>query len=198
MSIYLNDGKLGKILTDLIALRRAIGGFQAKKLAAGPQYPVKNAKELFIKLREEGDVLGMPMVGSIVHQNVMYEPTDKGSKCIITSTVRFMSSDGTYVDFVGSGGGQATDDKAAGKANTYSKKVACFEGLALPDKELIDTDDEELHTNVYDLIGELQRTMSMDELKALKPKLEALKPHEREAVLPTYIKMAAAHKNGVE
>lgn len=194
MQLLKSDGTPGKILQDLIALRRKIGGFQAKKLANGPQYAVKSAKELFIKLREAGDELGMPMVGAPVNQSVFLEPTDRGSKVVITTTVRFMSSDGTYVDYVGTGGGMAPDDKGAGKANTYSKKVACLEGLGIPDAELPDTDDEEILPHVYDLIGRINAAKSMTDLRALKSDLESLKTSDKEHVMPAYIRRAGELK----
>lgn len=195
MSILRHDGTPGKILQDIIAVRKYIGGFQAKKLANGPQYPVKSAKELFIKLREAGDELGMPMCGSPVAQDVKVEPTDRGSKVVITTTVRFMSSDGSYVDYVGTGGGMAPDDKGAGKANTYSKKVACLEGLGIPDAELPDTDDEELLPHVYDLVERVNKAKTLADLKAMKPELEKLtKAHEKEAVMPAYIRRAGELK----
>jgi hypothetical protein len=194
MKLNTDDGRPGKILSDLVALRRAIGGFQAKKIANGPQYAVKSAKELFIRLREEGDVLGMVMVGAPVHQEVKPEPTDKGSKCVITTTIRFMSSDGTYVDYVGTGGGQATDDKAAGKANTYSTKVAVLLGLSIPDAEMVDTDDEELSQKVMDLTGRINRCSTLAELKALRPELDALNDRDKESVGPVYIRANGALK----
>jgi hypothetical protein len=53
-----------------------------------------------------------------------------------------MSSDGSYVDFVGSGHGSSSDDKAGGKASTYAWKDAIIKGLSMPDADMADTDDE--------------------------------------------------------
>lgn len=183
-----------KILSDLKRLRKKIGGLQAKKIAGGPQYAVKNARDLMIKLRDAADELDMPLAGSIVAQDVRVEATERGTKVTITSTVRFMSDDGSFVDFVGTGGGMAPDDKAAGKAHTYSWKTAIVNGLCLPDAEMVDTDDDELLPHVYDLTERINKAKTMDELKALKPELEGLKDHEKTAVMPAYIRVAATLK----
>ena len=47
-----------QIHAGLIALRKAIGGLQAKKQANGPQFAVKSAKDLGIKLRDALDETG--------------------------------------------------------------------------------------------------------------------------------------------
>lgn len=187
MSYRTTSGTVGKIGNDLIRLRKKLGGLEAKKIANGPMYAVKSAKDLMIKVRDAGDELGMLMCGSVVHQEVREMPTDKGTKVSITSTVRFMSSDGTYVDFVGTGGGMAPDDKAAGKAHTYSWKVAIVTGLSLPDKEMVDTDDDEILPYVYEIVGKINRSTTMDQLKALKPEIIALKDHEQTYIMPIYM-----------
>ncbi len=142
--------ELGQIQKDLLELRRKIGGLVAEA-KQGVMYKVKSAKDLHIKLRAAGDELKMPLCGAIVNQFVHnLEPISgvnrKGEPqttfiAHVTSTVRFMSADGSYVDFVGSGHGSGTDDKAGGKASTYSWKDAIIKGLCLPDEEMEDTDD---------------------------------------------------------
>lgn len=139
-----------KITSDLIALRRKIGGLPAEA-KQGVMYKVKSAKELHIKLREAADELNMPLAGAIVQQSTEQMPviqgTDRNGKpttfflvaCV--TTVRFMSDDGSYEDFVGSGNGGGNDDKSGGKASTYSWKDAIIKGLCLPDEEMVDTDD---------------------------------------------------------
>lgn len=139
-----------KIHTDLIALRKKIGNLEAKQ-RQGVMYKVKSWEELEEKLRLAADELEMPMAGSPVSQkHHYYEPivgVDKNGKpqtmlihhC--ESTIRFMSSDGSYVDFVGSGHGSGTDDKSGGKASTYAQKDGVLKGLRIPNNIIPDTDD---------------------------------------------------------
>lgn len=129
-----------KIFSDMIALRKEMGGLQAKKGLA--PYPVKSAKELYIKLRAALDVVGMSAMP--VHHNILNIPVEKGTACLCTVTYRFISSDGSFVDMVGSGhGADDRGDKAAGKASTYAAKDAISKGCCLPDAEMVDTDDEQ-------------------------------------------------------
>ena len=131
----------GKILTDLVALRAGVGGLVAKQKAA--PYKTKDAADLMEKLREAADELNMPMTGACVAQTVTQIVTEKGTACHVVGTFRFMSDDGSYVDYVGSGhGADERGDKAGGKASTYAWKDAVWKGLSLPNKEMIDTDDE--------------------------------------------------------
>jgi hypothetical protein len=130
-----------KIHEDLVKLRREIGGLVAKQKAA--PYKTKDAADLMEKLRDGADVLNMTMAGACVAQEVVQLPTEKGTMCHVIGTFRFMSDDGSYVDFVGSGHGcDDRGDKAGGKASTYAWKDAVWKGLSLPNKEMIDTDDE--------------------------------------------------------
>jgi hypothetical protein len=151
---WLVDGKPGKILSDLRALRQEIGAIAAEA-KQGVMYKVKSAEDLDSRLRAAADKLGMPMAAAPVsHTITHYEPIPgvdrKGNPvthfivhCI--ATVRFMSDDGSYVDFVGSGHGGGTDDKSGGKASTYAKKDATLKGLCLPNTLIPDTDDEPGH-----------------------------------------------------
>jgi ERF superfamily len=131
-----------KIYQDLVALRRKIGGLKAEK-KGGVSFPVKSAKDLMDKLRKAADELGMPMAAAPIA--VEFQDREVQGKTMFTckTTVRFMSSDGSFVDFVGVGQGGDGQDKAGGKASTYAYKDACVKGLTLPDAELVDTDDEE-------------------------------------------------------
>lgn len=152
----------GKILTDLIALRNEVGGLVANKNNFVP-YPVKSAKDLMLKLRNAADKLGMVTAGAPVAQcvtqleGVEFAKRDKqtgnsitvpGVGCHVVVTVRFMSSDGSFLDFAGSGHGTSEDDKAGGKASTYAWKDAVVKALSLPDDEMVDTDDESIPVNV--------------------------------------------------
>ena len=140
-----------KILTDLVDLRRKIGGLKAEK----KQYvlfPVKSAKDLMIKLRDAADELGMPIAGGVVATSVapmtVVDVVDKngnpGKYFLATAqvTLRFESSDGSFREFCGAGNGGGNDDKSLGKAMTYAWKDAMVKALALPDAEMVDTDDE--------------------------------------------------------
>ena len=144
--------KLPKVLSDLIELRDEIGGLKANK-TNGVMYPVKSAKDLMLKLRNAGDKLKMPVVAAVVNQTVTQlegvefyrKSIDKnvpGVGCHVVCTIRFVSSDGSHMDFVGSGHGTSEDDKAGGKASTYAWKDAVVKALSLPDDEMLDTDDE--------------------------------------------------------
>ena len=98
-----------KVYTDLIALRKAIGGLKANK-KNGIMFPVKSAKDLMERLRDAADDLGMPLAGAIVVSNTQLIPplqifNKDGIGSHTTVTVRFQSSDGSYVDFCGSGHG---------------------------------------------------------------------------------------------
>ena len=151
MNLFNQDGSPGKILTDLVQLRKLVGHL-APEQRPGVMFKVKDAALLMQKLREAGDDLGMPMVGSVVEQIFNhFEPisgtTGNGKPCTTLivhckSTIRFMSSDGTYADFVGSGNGSGTDDKSGGKASTYSQKDAVLKALSVPNNAIPDTDDE--------------------------------------------------------
>lgn len=135
-----------KIYSDLIKLRHSIGGLQAKKAAGGPMFPIKNAKELMIKLRAGLDELNMTSWVSDIDVGDIPMAPDKsgkvGSGCLVKSKVVVASDDGSFVVFTGVGHGFDRDDKAAGKASTYAWKDALIKGLNLPDAEMKDTDDE--------------------------------------------------------
>lgn len=151
VTLYRADGRPvhEQILADLIKLRKAIGGLVAEKKAGGPNFPVKSAKDLAIKLRKAADEVGMPIAGAVVKQKVTHLPRpldrngqETGTAIHVVTTVRFESADGSFREFVGSGHALDAQDKAGGKASTYSWKDAVTKGLSLPDKEMVDTDDE--------------------------------------------------------
>lgn len=130
-----------KIYAEMVALRKAIGGLQAKKVANGPSFAIKSAKDLGIKLRDGLDALGMNCY--VVDHQITNIDTDKGTGCLVRVVVELVASDGSAVRFTGVGHGIDRDDKAAGKASTYAWKDAITKGLNLPDAEMKDTDDEE-------------------------------------------------------
>lgn len=141
-----------KIWNDLIELRKKVGGLKSQQ-RNGVMFPVKSAKDLMDKIRKGADELNMPMAGATISSNTFdvpgFQVYNKGAGqmvpqlvCHTTVTVRFMSDDGSFVDFSGSGHGSSNDDKAGGKASTYAWKDAVVKGLSLPDSEMVDTDDE--------------------------------------------------------
>lgn len=178
---HLVRGEPGKILSDLKALRDEVGNLEAKK-RDGVMYKVKSFEELDVKLRLAADKLGMPMAGSPVAQSVTHytpiEGVNRNGQPQITfvvhciSTVRFMSDDGSYVDFVGSGHGGGTDDKSGGKASTYASKDAILKGLRIPNDAIPDTDDEEgklpAPPSLKMVLDAVKSSMTLDELEEAK------------------------------
>lgn len=169
-----------KIYSDMVALRRLVGGLKAEKREGGPRFAVKDARVLMEKIREAADTLNMPIAGGVVAQTVEHYPvrevTDKyGAVKYFTvvhvvATVRFMSDDGTFLDFVGSGHGMDDQDKAGGKASTYAWKDAIIKGAAMPDAEMVDTDDvgdvmPAGRSKVAPFIDRANRAESLEELK---------------------------------
>ncbi len=175
--LILPAGLRPKIHTDLVALRKKIGGLKAEK-KGGVMFPVKSAKGLMIKLRDAADELNMPMAGAPIAVEFQERAISLGSTVEVTTrtsfsektedddaseltktetkttdrpstivtckmTLRFMSDDGSYVDFVGFGQGGDTQDKAGGKASTYAWKDGTTKALSLPDADMVDTDDEQ-------------------------------------------------------
>lgn len=134
------SNKPPQIHTGLVALRAAIGGLEAKKVQGGPQFAIRSAKDLGIKLRAALDKCNL--VCMVVGQDGGNIDTEKGTAAYVKCLVRVGAPDGSYVDFVGSGHGMDRDDKAGGKASTYAWKDALVKGLNLPDAEMVDTDDE--------------------------------------------------------
>lgn len=137
------------IHTRIQELRREIGGLEARKSSGGPNFPVKSAKELEQKLQPALDKLGLSLscVYDVGHVDLASVPATGNGKvvrsaCWVKCTVRFCAEDGSYLESQGAGGGLDADDKAYGKATTYSRKDAILKMLAVPEKNMIDTDDE--------------------------------------------------------
>jgi hypothetical protein len=132
-----------KIHADLKALRSKIGGLKAEK-KTGVSFQIKSAKDLMIKLRPALDELDMNCYPvAMTGQSV---PVDKGTMADVTCVYRFVSSDGSYVDMAGFGQGVDSQDKAGGKAITYAWKALNIYGNSLPDKDMVDADDDEKPT----------------------------------------------------
>lgn len=120
----------------------------------GVMFPVKDAKQLNQKLAEALDQL--EMVASPIAQEVSFIETDKIPKnenksgnpvfrtlVHVKTTVRLIAPDTSYHDVTGSGHGGDTDDKAGGKASTFSWKDAILKGITVPSEDMPDTDDEQ-------------------------------------------------------
>jgi hypothetical protein len=199
--------ELGQIQKDLLELRRKIGGLVAEA-KQGVMYKVKSAKDLHIKLRAAGDELKMPLCGAIVNQFVHnLDPiagfNRKGEPqttfiAHVVSTVRFMSADGSFVDFVGSGHGSGTDDKAGGKASTYSWKDAIIKGLCLPDEEMEDTDDAPgtlpAPPSLKMVLDSIKSSMNLNELEEAKllASMVTWNTDDQALIKTNYIKRKAA------
>lgn len=125
---------------------------EAKK-APGVMFPVKSAKELNQKLAQA--LSDLNMVASPIKQEVTFFDTDKvpvnlrqnGNPVFrtlahVTTTVRIIAPDTSFIDVVGSGHGGDVDDKAGGKASTFSWKDAILKGLTVPSEDMVDTDDD--------------------------------------------------------
>lgn len=135
----------------LLAIRKSVGGLKAKKEQGGPQFAVRKATDLVAKLRTALDKEGCHVY--VVAQDVttvdvsQIPPDQKGrvvrSAATVQTKVRVCAADGSYVEGVGCGGGADGDDKAVGKASTYSYKDALIKALTLPDADIVDTDDED-------------------------------------------------------
>lgn len=204
---HLVDGKPGKILSDLKALRDEVGNLEAKK-RDGVMYKVKSFEELDEKLRLAADKLGMPMAGSPVAQTVTHytpiEGVNRNGQPQITfvvhciCTVRFMSDDGSYVDFVGSGHGGGTDDKSGGKASTYASKDAILKGLRIPNNAIPDTDDEEgklpAPPSLKMVLDAVKSAMNLDELEEAKllAAMGSWNTDDQNTIKSAYIKRKAA------
>lgn len=131
-----------QIALKLIALRKKVGGLQARKSAGGPAFAIKSSKELEIKLREACDELDIPVCSPVGVDGGNVD-VDRGTAAFVKVVQRIGCLDGSYIDFVGIGHGADPQDKAAGKASTYARKDALSKGLIAPDKEMVDTDDDE-------------------------------------------------------
>jgi hypothetical protein len=130
-----------QIHAKLLEIRRGVGGLLAKTVQGGAPHPVRSAKDLVIKLRQAIDAEGCHVM--VVEQKVTPLEVERGTACLIQSKVRVCAPDGSYVDFLGVGHGADSGDKAAGKGSTYAYKDALTKGLTVPDKEMVDTDDEQ-------------------------------------------------------
>lgn len=130
-----------QIHAKLREIRRMTGGLVAKKVVGGAPHPVRSAKDLVIKLRAAIDEHDCHVM--VVAQKVTPIDVDRGTACLVESRVRICAPDGSYVDFLGVGHGTDSGDKGAGKGSTYAYKDALTKGLTIPDKEMVDTDDEQ-------------------------------------------------------
>lgn len=121
-------------------LRRRIGGLKAEK-KQGVTYAVKSAKDLMDKLRDALDELGYN--APIVELQGGAMDVERGTQAFLIATVEVQCPDGSCARMRGAGHGCDSQDKAGGKASTYAWKDALVKGFSLPDKEMVDTDDEE-------------------------------------------------------
>jgi len=186
-----------QIHKKLIAIRKAVGGLKAKKEATGPNFAVRKASDLMAKLRtaiDKEECHVMVVSQSIITGDLDKIPPDgKGrvfrSAATVTTRVRICAPDGSFVEGEGSGGGGDADDKAVGKASTYSYKDALIKLLTLPDADTVDTDDEAEHGAVPAIGAEagiiieaVAKSESREDLKQYAADAKKLRLHEQKAV----------------
>lgn len=150
---YVGSKEPPKIHAMMRDLRKEVGAIEAKKMAGGPMFPVRGAKDLAQKLANALNTLNMtaPVVDQVVTicdvSNLPKNETRSGNPVFRTlahvkATVRLTAPDTSYVDLVGSGHGGDVDDKSGGKASTYAWKDALLKGLSIPHEDMVDTDDD--------------------------------------------------------
>lgn len=158
-----------RIFKDIIALRKGIGGLKAVKAVAKPgektvPFAVKSAAVLMSKFRKGLDKLNMLCYP--VHTEYSLIPKEKGAIAYAVYTVRFVSSDGSYIDVVSTSEGADTQDKAAGKCMTYGWKFAVIYTLCLPDADIKEDWGEE---PLEDSDSAFEPTDEKDGISAVSP-----------------------------
>lgn len=173
-------------------LRLAVGGIEAKRTDKAP-FPVKSAKELMQRLAQAASDLdiAIPVVDAQFQWlNPKDLPVPKEEKrpirsaAQVTVTVRFVAPDGSFIQGMGVGIGFDTDDKAGGKASTYAYKDAILKTLGVPERDLVDTDDE------ADIGVGPSSTPNLAAKKAPEP--------ASQSKLPEYVERVAAAKTEAE
>lgn len=155
------------------AVRAAVGGLEAKKgNGSKAPFPVRSAKELSLKWRAALDETGCDW------RPLNYHFQDVKGGTVLLGTFRFTAPDGETMDFEGIAGPLDDTDKAVGKASTYCWKDAIVKGFNIPDGEMVDVDDDDKPrvTPVSLMRQKIAACLDRDELKALKPELQALEP----------------------
>jgi hypothetical protein len=152
----------------------------------GVMFPVKDAKQLNQKLAEALDQL--EMVASPIAQDVSFIDTgnipkneNKSGNPVfrtlvhVKTTVRLIAPDTSFHDVTGSGHGGDTDDKAGGKASTFSWKDAILKGITVPSEDMPDTDDEQQSARGQVQVTKQTRSLAvMDSEPAEETGLEAI------------------------
>ena len=159
------------------AVRAHVGGLEAKKGAGSKApFPIRSAKELSLKWREALDATGCDW------KPVGYDFQDVKAGTLVTGVFRFTTPDGETLDFVGIAGPLDDSDKAVGKASTYCWKDAIVKGFNIPDAEMVDQDDDDKPrvTPVSLMKTEIMAATSIDELKAIKARVQAMEPKDQE------------------
>lgn len=187
-----------QIHAKLLAIRASVGGLKAEKKENGPNFATKSAADLMSKLRTALDKAECHVM--VVSQNVVTPDLDKippdgkgrvfRSFATVTTRVRICAPDGSFAEAEGTGGGGDADDKAAGKASTYSYKDALIKALTLPDADkVIDTDDESGHgatpalsPEASNLIALANTAQSKGDLRTVQDDAKKLPLHERVAI----------------
>lgn len=124
----------------IVELMKRVGGLPARKKKGVP-FPVKDAKELYLKLSRGMQDLGLR--NEVVDYEVLhYEMKQKGAEAVVKARGRIVAEDGSTHAWCSVGAGAANDDKHVGKAVTYAMKSAMINCLVIPAEDIVDTDDE--------------------------------------------------------
>lgn len=165
------------------AMRDHIGGLEAKKGAGSKApFPVRSAKELSVKWRNALDDLDCDF------QPIRYTFEDVKAGTLVTGYYEFTAQNGETREFVGVAGPLDDSDKAVGKCSTYTWKDAIVKGFNIPDAEMVDQDDDDKPrvTPVSLMKAEIGSALTIDELKAIKARIQAMEPKDQAALAPVF------------
>lgn len=159
------------------AMRNHIGGLAAKKgVGSKAPFPVRSAKELSVKWRAALDDLDCDF------KPKYYQFEDVKAGTLVTGYYEFTAPNGETMEFVGVAGPLDDSDKAVGKCSTYTWKDAIVKGFNIPDDEMVDQDDDDKPrvTPVSLMTAEIKAATTLDELRAIKTRVQAMEPKDQE------------------
>lgn len=159
------------IHSKIVELMKRVGSLPAKKKAKVP-FPVKDAKELYLKLAAALRELNLR--NEVLDYEVLrYEMKAKGAEAVVKAKGQIVAEDGSTHRWCSVGAGAAHDDKHVGKAVTYAFKSAMINALVIPAADIVDTDDEVLDVGplskpTKDFIAKAMDAETSDDLEELK------------------------------
>lgn len=129
----------GKVLASWLLIRRKVGVFK-KELKKGMSFKTLSAEMVIDKVRALANKEGLLIVP--VESTGTTLPVERGTLAAVNQKFKIQSvEDGSYIYIASFGVGADTQDKAGGKANTYSLKTALVQALLAGGEK--DTDDEQ-------------------------------------------------------